>query len=394
MAGMRRLIVILPGIHRFNTIDIPPNITISVLPGAVLQFKKNDTLRIHGSFHAGRYKILDGEGILHFGAVFSTEVYPDWWGIAYGDTSMDNAKAIQQAVNSVNPFGHLGKKISFGAGRICVRTTIRFASGITFSGAGASNAYGGTKIEPVHMTGDTVFVFDERRTTRWFHHGGFENMYISPLDSTERPYAAISIAQMGENAVLRNLVIYGFMYGIEIGNAGHVQRVKSFEHQVSANLRSLSLHANSGAGIVIRKSTGLVVIDMLSGDDNGTMLTVDSCSTTLSIVITGLKTEGPNTRGISPSIELRNSYCALTITGGWLVVPKGTVNASVVGITGSQGLPRITMTGIATLYYTNLINDSVNNVTVSAYIKTDVHSVPRASVYYNHVPEAFGTIPR
>jgi hypothetical protein len=380
-----------PGKYLINSLTVPRNVTLRFRRGAVLRLAPASTLNIDGLIEAGPYTIFEGEGRVRFGPGPSTDVLPDWWGIVYGDPSVDNSKSIQQAVNSVNPYGHLGKRISFGAGRICVRTTIRFASGILFSGAGASNAYGGTRIEPVNMAGDTVFVFDERRTTRWFHHGGFENIFISPQDSSDRPFAAISIAQMGENAILRNLVIYDCTFGIELGNGRLADIEKRFEHQVSANLQALSLHANTGAGIIIRKSTGLVVIDMLSGDDNGTILTADSCSTTLSIVVTGLKTEGPNTKGRSPSIELKNSYCSLTITGGWLVVPKGTINASVIEISGTQGMPRITISGVSTLNYTNAINDIVSNTTVSAYIRTGVHSVPRAGVYYNHVPEAFGT---
>jgi len=125
--------VIHPRLHPYRLvgkITIPNNVTMSFGNGATIEMRINDTLDINGPLRAGRHKIFEGEGFIRFGPNSVDEVYPDWWGIVYADSSVDNSVSIQKAINSINAYGKNGKIISVGSGEIYVRNTINFPSGV------------------------------------------------------------------------------------------------------------------------------------------------------------------------------------------------------------------------------------------------------------------------
>lgn len=372
-----------PGSYRLKSIVFPKHLTLEFERGATLSIDSSHLVVIEGWVNAGYYRIFQGKGNVRFGAGAITEVYADWWGIEYDKASVDNSLSIQQAVNSLGSTGKMGKVVQFAQGSIFVANPIRFFSGVTLRGTGAGGTYGGTRIIPTNMTNRTVFQFDSKANTSWFHHGGIEAMLIEPADTQHRPYAAIAISQMGENAFIRNVAIYSCFNGIVLGDDSAISGDHQYSFQVSASLHFLSLHRNKNAGILIKRSTGFVNINMLSGDENRYILKVDSASESLSITISGLKTETIYPHEHDPAIILTDSYCALSILGGWVTAYGGA--KTFIRITGNVGQPRIVLIGLGYTHYSILIQDDIRLNTVPVRVKASVLD----PVYYNVSPWIF-----
>lgn len=363
---------------------VPKNVTLNFSNGARVGMGPNDTLIIYGGLKADRYQIFQGNGVVQFGQGSLDVVSPDWWGIQYDDERVDNSISIQKAVNSLNAFGKMGKIIQFAPGRIFVRQTIHFTSGIVFRGEGASDVYGGTQFIAFNMANDTVFKFNSSAYTRWFHHGGIEGISIRSADTGVRPYAAIAISQTGENAIIRNVAIYSCMNAIVLGEESVFPKDQNYFYQVSATLQNLSLHKNSKAGILIQKSMGLVSIDMLSGDENGQMLRIEGASASLSVIIQGLKIETLRPNEHEPAILLENSYCSLSVFGGWITAYGGAKDF--IRISGKEGKPRIVLMGLVHRDYPVLIHDEVQSYVLPSYRGTEKKEV-RDPVFYNTTPD-------
>ena len=93
-----RCIVLRPGTWVIDDdLTIPSNISLHIVPGALLEISSGKTLTIAGNIYAGIGQIFSGSGTVSFSS--ATTVYPEWWG-ATGDGTTDDDDAIQAALGS------------------------------------------------------------------------------------------------------------------------------------------------------------------------------------------------------------------------------------------------------------------------------------------------------
>lgn len=82
-----------------DTLTIPGDRVIEVIPGGSIEVAKGHTLTINGPFHAGLLHVFHGEGMVRFGPRSIIEAYPQWFG-AQGNGVADDTKAVQAAVSA------------------------------------------------------------------------------------------------------------------------------------------------------------------------------------------------------------------------------------------------------------------------------------------------------
>jgi len=85
----------------FDLADIvfPPNISVVMVNGALLNVKEGAAVIFNGPFSAGLYQVFSADGKISFGNAAVAEVYPQWWGTGGDDDSI----AIKKAVDSAAP---------------------------------------------------------------------------------------------------------------------------------------------------------------------------------------------------------------------------------------------------------------------------------------------------
>ncbi|MCI0706607.1 MAG: hypothetical protein L0Y80_03865 [Ignavibacteriae bacterium] len=314
-----------------SKLSLPKTALLNLPKGAILNIDAGDTLIIGGGIKAKNYQVFSGDGTIIFGYGAGSDVWADWWGIVYNDTTIDNMPAIQKAIDSFVDVSWdfsptlkaRGKNIYFSNGTVTVKSTGYLYSGTRLVGQGGGQQYAGTLIDVRDMLNDTVFVFKSTEYTAYYHFGGLEQMWLEPLDG-KRPWAAIYILQAGENCVLRDLSIYRMHYGVVYGDG------VATRSQVSATMTNVTLHEHDSAAIKIRKSVGNMWFQNISGDGNFVFINNEQGGTTsLSISLDGFKVEGGQQsvpwKDSSTVVRMKDSWGSLIIKDGWIGTDTVTV---------------------------------------------------------------------
>jgi hypothetical protein len=90
-----------PGTYKISTnITFPSYVQLWFAPGAKLSIQTGITATINGPLNAPLSQVFSytGTGIVVFGSLAVTDIYPQWWGAKFDDTTDDSA-AIQNALN-------------------------------------------------------------------------------------------------------------------------------------------------------------------------------------------------------------------------------------------------------------------------------------------------------
>ena len=323
----------------------------------------------------------NGTGAITWGPGTIGEIWADRWGITYNNDAVDNAGSIQAAIDSIVVADSLdkeGKIIRLGPGEIYTMTQIDFYSGISIVGSGCTGSeYGGTALIAKDFGGaGHVLHFDETKHTAWWHHGKISDMQIISDATGSRPAVGIDIHQMGENALIENMYIKWMVDGIVMGDG------TSSLHQVSGRLYNISGHFNGGSLIRIRKSTGLVEMFTISGDDNtDNLIRIEDSGQSLSVMVNGVKSEADVAGNHEPAISVEDSYCDLVINGGYLTRNTLLAQPDAIKLSGT-GAPRVQLFGVVSLHYTNILNDDTNGVVIPGYAGAGANINFRSPLFY------------
>ena len=76
----------------------PADRALKVEKGGMITISIGTTFTINGTFTAGLYQSLAGEGAYRFGVGSITKAHPQWWGVK-GDGITDNTSAMQRTIN-------------------------------------------------------------------------------------------------------------------------------------------------------------------------------------------------------------------------------------------------------------------------------------------------------
>jgi hypothetical protein len=295
---------------------------------------------------------------------------------ATGDGSTDDTAALQAAIDAADTIGANIVFVPYGEYK--TTSAIDLYSGIRVVGEGSSTtaAYGGSLIKAYH-TGN-VFQFDTGHDSAFYHFGGLEHLGITSGDLNNRPACGLYVYQAGEQFVCNNLSLYYLEDGMIFGDG------VASTSQVSATLINISSHFHNGAAFRFKKNTaGVVNMITPSGDRNLYFIRVENSGESISYNISGIKTEtweaAPGTQH-DPCISLDASFCSINLIGGWIGTQVAPYNATDAIKISTSGRPRIFISGIKALAYTNWINDAVNSVTIPVLRGT----TPITEIVYNN----------
>jgi hypothetical protein len=98
-------------IYEIGAMTITSNVHIHFQKGSGIEVPAGDTIVIEGSFSSDDplQQIFYGDGFVDLSQARITEVYPEWWGVTYGDGSVDNSNAINKAIRSISGGGGIIK---------------------------------------------------------------------------------------------------------------------------------------------------------------------------------------------------------------------------------------------------------------------------------------------
>ena len=286
-----------------------------------------------------------------------------------------------------------GQIVLLGRASYTVQSTIVVQDGCALIGVDASPNSGTILKAKAGLNANIIEAYSSaanpKGSTQWWHYGRIENIAFDGNKSSNASGNCIEVWQIGEVSVLRNLFINnaaesGIRLDGSLATGAGIENISVF-HSASYGINVVQPLAGSGSGTLFIKG--------LSGDDNtGALIRINTSSA--STTIAGLKAESNGSGGNDPVvlIDTVGNNDVVQILSGTVQSNSGTRN-DLVKITGSSSAndPVLTITNLFATGYTNLINDTINTITVPLVdrVSSYVYSNTITSAWEINTPVTF-----